>query len=65
MCLPLHPYLIGQPHRLSILDEALAYVTRHDKVWLATGREIAAHFEASYYDTFTDWMKPFNRGVEA
>ncbi|MCB1387601.1 MAG: polysaccharide deacetylase family protein [Rhodobacteraceae bacterium] len=60
MCVPLHPYLIGQPHRLHILDEALKYVTGHDKVWLATGREIAAHFEANYYDAFTDWMKPFN-----
>ncbi|WP_323035923.1 polysaccharide deacetylase family protein [Pararhodobacter sp.] len=65
MCIPLHPYLIGQPHRLSILDEALAYVTKHDDVWLATGREIAAHFEANHYDQFTDWMKPFNAEVVA
>lgn len=64
MCVPLHPYLIGQPHRLHILDEALKYITGHDKVWLATGREIAAHFEANYYDAFVDWMKPF-KGVEA
>ncbi|SFC62625.1 polysaccharide deacetylase family protein [Tropicimonas isoalkanivorans] len=60
MCVPLHPYLIGQPHRLSILDEALDYVTSHDKVWLATGREIAAHFEANFYDAYVDWMGPFN-----
>ena len=26
--------------------EALAYITQHDKVWLATGREIAQHFLA-------------------
>jgi len=63
MCVPLHPYLIGQPHRLNILDEALKYVTSHDKVWLATGREIAAWFEANHYDQFVDWMKPFNAEV--
>lgn len=65
MCVPLHPYLIGQPHRLHILDEALKYVTSHDDVWLATGREIAAHFEANYYDTFQDWMAPHNAEASA
>ncbi|MBU6191082.1 MAG: polysaccharide deacetylase family protein, partial [Betaproteobacteria bacterium] len=38
MCLPLHPWLIGLPHRLREFDEALRYITRRDKVWLATGR---------------------------
>ena len=60
MCLPLHPYLIGQPHRLHILDEALKYVTSHDDVWLATGREIASWYEQNHYDQFVEWMKPFN-----
>lgn len=50
MCLPLHPYLIGQPHRLWLLDEALKYVTSHDGVWLATGREIAKWYLDNHYD---------------
>ncbi|MCR5856434.1 polysaccharide deacetylase family protein [Mesorhizobium sp. J428] len=50
MCLPLHPYLIGQPHRLWLLDEALKYVTSHDGVWLATGREIAKWYRDNHYD---------------
>jgi allantoinase len=50
MCLPLHPYLIGQPHRLWLLDEALKYVTSHDGVWLATGREIAKWYIDHHYD---------------
>ncbi|MFN3545997.1 MAG: polysaccharide deacetylase family protein [Mesorhizobium sp.] len=50
MCLPLHPYLIGQPHRLWLLDEALKYVTSHDGVWLATGREIARWYLDNHYD---------------
>ena len=32
--------------------EALAYIVRHDKVWLATGREIARHFLAHDFDAF-------------
>jgi allantoinase len=63
MCIPLHPYLIGQPHRIGILDEALRYITGHDKVWLATGREIAAWYEQHYYDQFATWLKPFNTEV--
>jgi allantoinase len=52
MCIPLHPYLIGQPYRLAAFEEALQYITGHDKVWLATGREIAEHFNTHYYDAF-------------
>ena len=52
MCIPLHPYLIGQPYRIKAFEEALAYITRHDKVWLATGREIAQHFLDNDYDAF-------------
>lgn len=50
MCLPLHPWLIGLPHRLREFDEALRYITRRDKVWLATGREIAQWYLANHYD---------------
>ena len=52
MCIPLHPYLIGQPYRLKAFEEALVYITGHDKVWLATGREIARHFLDHHYDQF-------------
>jgi allantoinase len=46
MAIALHPYLTGMPHRIGALDEALAYICRHDKVWKATGSEIARHFLA-------------------
>ena len=52
MCLPLHPFLIGQPHRIDALAEMLAYVTSHAGVWVTTGREIADYYDAHYYDTF-------------
>jgi peptidoglycan/xylan/chitin deacetylase (PgdA/CDA1 family) len=40
MAICLHPYLIGVPHRISGLDEALSYIAAHDGVWFATGEEI-------------------------
>lgn len=52
MCLPLHPFLIGQPHRMREFEKALDYITSHDGVWLATGREIAEHYYAHHYDAF-------------
>jgi hypothetical protein len=40
MAIALHPYLMGVPHRIRYLDEALAYIRRHAHVWWATGAEI-------------------------
>jgi peptidoglycan/xylan/chitin deacetylase (PgdA/CDA1 family) len=44
MAICLHPYVIGQPHRIGSLERALDHILRHDGVWLATGEEIARHF---------------------
>jgi allantoinase len=52
LCLPLHPFLIGQPHRIDALGEMLAHITGHAGVWVTTAREIADHFYAHYYDDF-------------
>ncbi len=41
MCIALHPYMMGQPHRIKHLDEALGYILEHEDVWAATGEEIA------------------------
>ncbi len=40
MCIALHPFLIGVPHRIKYFEEALAYIASHDEVWFATGNEI-------------------------
>jgi len=40
MCIALHPFLIGVPHRIDALDEALAYICDHDGVWKTTASEI-------------------------
>jgi peptidoglycan/xylan/chitin deacetylase (PgdA/CDA1 family) len=50
MCLALHPFIMGRPHRLRWLDEALRYIAGHDDVWFATGEEIADWYYATAYD---------------
>jgi allantoinase len=40
MAICLHPYLIGVPHRIAGLAEALDYIAARDGVWFATGEEI-------------------------
>lgn len=47
MCIALHPFLIGAPHRIKYLDSALAYIASHDKVWFATGSEMTDAYKAS------------------
>ncbi|HVY59654.1 MAG TPA: polysaccharide deacetylase family protein [Xanthobacteraceae bacterium] len=44
MAIAIHPYLTGVPHRIDAFDAALAYICRHDRVWKATGMEIARHY---------------------
>ncbi len=44
MALSLHPWLIGQAHRIRALDDALAYITKQPGVWMATGAEIDAWY---------------------
>jgi peptidoglycan/xylan/chitin deacetylase (PgdA/CDA1 family) len=61
MCIALHPYLIGQPHRLKYLAEALAYITGHDGVWLATGDEIAEHYLLHHHDAELARLNPSHR----
>jgi peptidoglycan/xylan/chitin deacetylase (PgdA/CDA1 family) len=46
MAIALHPYLTGVPHRIDAFDAALEYICRHERVWLATGSEIARHYVA-------------------
>jgi peptidoglycan/xylan/chitin deacetylase (PgdA/CDA1 family) len=40
MPIALHPYLMGVPHRIGLLDAALAHIERHDRVVFWTGEQI-------------------------
>ncbi len=51
MCIALHPYIIGRPHRICYLDETLSYLRRHEGVWFATGAEMADWYFAHHYDS--------------
>jgi allantoinase len=46
MNIALHPFIMGQPHRIDALDQALQYVLSHSGVWCATGSQIVAHYRA-------------------
>jgi allantoinase len=48
MCIPIHPFILGQPHRVRHLDAILKHIASHDRVWAATGVEIADWYSANY-----------------
>lgn len=48
MCIPVHPFILGQPHRVRHLDRILKHVMAHDSLWLATGGQIADYYLANY-----------------
>ena len=50
MCLPLHPFAIGQPHRAAHLDRLLRTLREHDDVWVTTASEIVDHYVEHHYD---------------
>jgi peptidoglycan/xylan/chitin deacetylase (PgdA/CDA1 family) len=41
VCVALHPYIMGHPHRIRALARALGHIARSPGVWLATGAQIA------------------------
>ena len=42
--LNLHPWLVGQPHRIGCVERILAHITASDDIWQATGSQILDHF---------------------
>lgn len=50
MCIPLHAYLVGHPHRIRAFEEALKYITSHRDIWVTTAREIADFYYENYYE---------------
>lgn len=47
MCIALHPYMMGAPHRIRHLDRAFTYILGHEGVWKTTGEEIADWYIAN------------------
>ena len=46
MCIALHPFLVGVPHRAKYLEQALSHIANHKDVWLTTGDEIFNWYES-------------------
>ena len=44
MNIAVHPFIMGQPHRIEHLAQALEYVLSHSGVWCATGSDIIASY---------------------
>lgn len=49
MCIPLHSYLIGQPHRIGPFEEVLRHIAADGRAWITTAGEIADHYIANHY----------------
>jgi hypothetical protein len=47
--IPLHPFLVGQPLRIKYFRQAIAHMQKFDRVWFATGSEIAEAYERVSY----------------
>lgn len=46
MCIPLHAYLIGQPHRIGPFEEALEHIASDGRAWIARAAEIVDAWRA-------------------
>ena len=62
MCLPLHPFAIGQPHRAASLDRLLRAVRERTDVWVATAAQIVDHYLQQGYDDDVAVSRERDRG---
>jgi peptidoglycan/xylan/chitin deacetylase (PgdA/CDA1 family) len=44
MCIPLHSYLIGQPHRIGPFEEVLRHIAADGRAWITRSGDIVEHF---------------------
>lgn len=59
MCIPLHAYLIGQPHRIAAFEEALRHIAADGRAWITRSADIADHFLANGYDAAVADAAPY------
>ena len=46
MCIPLHSYLIGQPHRIGAFEEVLRHIAADGRAWITKAGDIADAYRA-------------------
>ena len=49
MCIALHPFITGQPHRARELATVLDYILSHQDIWVTTADDIANYYLDHYY----------------
>jgi peptidoglycan/xylan/chitin deacetylase (PgdA/CDA1 family) len=54
MCIALHPFITGQPHRIHELKDVLDYILSHQGVWATTADDIADYYLDHYYRSAVD-----------
>ena len=47
LALSIHPWMLGQPHRIGRLEQVLAHIMGHDGVWSAGAGDICAAWQAA------------------
>lgn len=50
MCIALHPYWVGQPHRIRIFRRAMEYILSHPGVWMTRGQDIIDWYKKEHLD---------------
>lgn len=48
MCIPLHSYLIGQPHRIGPFEEVLRHIAADERAWICRAGEVADAWRAAH-----------------
>ncbi|MGC6329148.1 polysaccharide deacetylase family protein [Rhizorhabdus sp. FW153] len=48
MCIPLHSYLIGQPHRIGAFEEVLRQIAADGRAWITRSGDIADAWRAAH-----------------
>ena len=54
MTISLHPYIIGVPHRIKVLDRVLSHIASHDEVWFAQAHEVDAWYRTAGHARISD-----------
>jgi len=63
MCIPLHSYLIGQPHRIGPFEEVLRHIAADGRAWITRSGDIADHFlGAGHYDAVAADAARYEKG---
>jgi allantoinase len=62
LCVAIHPFVMGQPHRILYLEQILERLAGDDGIWLATAGQIVDHYVEHYHAGDLEAAKGAGRG---